>query len=174
MISKSIRNSALALSLGLMAVTGLIARAQSAPATNQVLTPIETEKLLPAKVWFKGQSATIQVRNSGGVKFSDGYIVLATLVDTSGYSSEIAGKYQAYFIAEVPVTIEGHALPAGIYGVGFLADNKFVVLDVGSHDLLTVTSHNDADLKRPKPLKVAEAKDGFRLYSGRTYVTFVR
>ena len=31
----------------------------------------------------RAQSATTQLRNSGGVKFSDGYYVLTTLVDTS-------------------------------------------------------------------------------------------
>jgi len=149
-----------------LALTGVVGRAQ-APAGDAVLTPSETTKLLPEKVWFKGQSATTQLRNSGGVKFGDGYFVLSTLVDTSGYSSDVAAKYQAYFIAEVPVKIEGHDLPAGIYGVGFIPGGKFIVLDVGSHDLFTVDSHTEADLKRPVPLKVTAAKDGFRLYEGR-------
>ena len=156
-----------------LALTGVVGRAQ-APAVDAVLTPAETTKLLPEKVWFKGQSATTQLRNSGGVKFGDGYFVLSTLVDTSGYSSDVAAKYQAYFIAEVPVKIEGHDLPAGIYGVGFIPGGKFIVLDVGSHDLFTVDSHTEADLKRPVPLKVTAAKDGFRLYEGRSYVTFAR
>jgi len=156
-----------------LALTGVVGRAQ-APAGDAVLTPSETTKLLPEKVWFKGQSATTQLRNSGGVKFGDGYFVLSTLVDTSGYSSDVAAKYQAYFIAEVPVKIEGHDLPAGIYGVGFIPGGKFIVLDVGSHDLFTVDSHTEADLKRPVPLKVTAAKDGFRLYEGRSYVTFAR
>ena len=156
-----------------LALTGVVGRAQ-APAGDAVLTPAETTKLLPEKVWFKGQSATTQLRNSGGVKFGDGYFVLSTLVDTSGYSSDVAAKYQAYFIAEVPVKIEGHDLPAGIYGVGFIPGGKFIVLDVGSHDLFTVDSHTEADLKRPVPLKVTAAKDGFRLYEGRSYVKFAR
>ena len=152
---------------------GVVTKAQ-APAGDAVLTPAEATKLLPASVWFKGQSATTQLRNSGGVKFADGYFVLSTLVDTSGYSSDVAAKYQAYFITEVPVKIEGHDLPAGVYGVGFIPGNKFIVLDVGSHDLFTVASHNEADLKRPTPLKVTAAKDGFRLYAGRNYITFAR
>jgi hypothetical protein len=152
---------------------GVGTRAQ-APAGDAVLTPTETTKLLPATVWFKGQSATTQLRNSGGVKFADGYFVLSTLVDTSGYSSDVAAKYQAYFITEVALKIEGHELPAGVYGVGFIPGGKFIVLDVGSHDLFTVDSHNEADLKRPVPLKVTAAKDGFRLYEGRTYITFAR
>jgi uncharacterized protein (DUF2141 family) len=143
-------------------------------AQDTVLTVAEATKLLPAAVYFKGQSATTQLRNSGGVKFADGFYVLAVMVDTSGYSSDIQQKYQSYLIAEAPIKIEGHTLPAGIYGVGFVADNKFVVLDVGAHDLFSVSSHKDEALKRPMPLKVTADNGAFRLYAGRNYVSFAR
>jgi hypothetical protein len=148
-----------------------------APATAQggdmVLKPADTQKLFAEKVWYKGQSAPTQLRNSGGVKFSDGSYVLATLVDTSGYSSDVQAKYQAYFITEVPLKIGGQNLPAGIYGVGFIAGDKFVVTDVGAHDLLTVSSSTDEGMKRPMPLQVTtDPGGGFRLYSGRRFVQF--
>ncbi|MFZ0746539.1 MAG: hypothetical protein WAM85_19185 [Terracidiphilus sp.] len=140
-----------------------------------VLKPAEMQKLLPASVYYKGQSATIQIRNSGGVKFADGFYVLAALVDTSGYSSDVSSKYQAYFITEVPLRIGGESLPAGIYGVGFIPGNKFVVTDVGAHDLLTLSSTSDEGLKRPMPLQVmADPAGGFRLYEGRKYIQFSR
>jgi hypothetical protein len=141
---------------------------------DAVLTAADATKLLPASVYFKGQSATTQLRNSGGIKFADGFFVLSALVDTSGYSSDVQQKYQAYFIAEVPIKIEGHDLAAGIYGAGFMPGDKFVVLDVGAHDLFTVSSHKDAEMKRPMPLKVTAEAGGFRLYEGRNYVTFAR
>lgn len=152
-----------------------------APATarsqgsDSVLKSADVQKLLPASVYYKGQSATTQLRNSGGVKFADGSYLLTTLVDTSGYSTGVAAKYQAYFITESAIKISGQSLPAGIYGVGFIADNKFVVTDVGAHDVFTVTSGDDAGLKRPMPLQiVADPKGGFRLYAGRKYVSFSR
>src|SRR5580658_629822 len=146
-----------------------------AQAGAAVLKPADTQKLLPEKVYYKGQSATTQLRNSGGVKFADGSFVLATLVDTSGYSTDVQAKYEAYFITEVAIKIGGESLPAGIYGVGFVADNKFVVTDVGAHDLLTVSSGNDDAVKRPTPLNVAtDPSGGFRLYAGRRYVVFSR
>jgi hypothetical protein len=145
-----------------------------AQAAGTVLTRADTEKLLPDKVYYKAQSATIQVRNSGGVKFADGYYVLTTLVDTSGYSSDIQAKYQAYFITEVPLRIGGQDLVAGVYGVGFVG-GKFVVTDVGAHDLLTVPASQDAEMKRPTPLQVtADPGGGYRLYCGRSYVKFER
>ncbi|HEY1900986.1 MAG TPA: hypothetical protein VGG56_01040 [Terracidiphilus sp.] len=150
----------------------LAARSQSA---DTVLKPVDMQKLLPASVYYKGQSATTQLRNSGGVKFADGYFVLATLVDTSGYSTSVASKYQAYFITEVPIKLGSESLPAGIYGVGFIAGDKFVVTDVGAHDVLTVNTVTDAGLKRPMPLQVmTNPAGGFRLYCGRRYVVFSR
>jgi hypothetical protein len=155
-----------------MMAAPLAARAQGG---DTVLKPGDTQKLLPASVFYKGQSATTQLRNSGGVKFADGNYVLATLVDTSGYSSDVQARYQAYFIAEVPIKVGGQSLPAGAYGVGFVAGNKFVVTDVGGHELLSVNTSDDAGLKRPTPLQVtADPAGGFRLYAGRRYVVFSR
>ena len=162
----------LAVSLAAAGVVGLTQGAVAQAGDGTVLTPADTTKLLPASVFFRGQSATTQLRNSGGVKFSDGMFILTCLVDTSGYSSDVQQKYQAYFINEVAIKIEGHDLPAGIYGIGFIAGDKFNVLDVGAHELFTVDSHTDADLKRPTPLKVTAAAGGFRLYAGRKYVAF--
>lgn len=144
-----------------------------AQAGDTILKPADAQKLLPAAVYYKGQSAPTQLRNSGGVKFSDGSYLLTTLVDTSGYSSDVQAKYQAYFITELPLKIGGHDLPAGIYGVGFIGGDKFVVTDVGAHDLLTMDSATDQDMKRPLPLQVTtDAGGGFRLYAGRRYVLF--
>jgi hypothetical protein len=153
----------------------LLAGSALAQDAATLLKPADMANLLPATVFYRGQSATTQVRNSGGVKFADGYFVLASMVDTSGYSTGVAAKYQAYFITEVPIRIGGQKLSPGAYGVGFIADHKFVVTDLGAHDVFTVSSNTDSDLKRPMPLQVlADPAHGFRLYSGREYVRFER
>jgi hypothetical protein len=160
------------LSLAVLAIPGVL---QAQQAGDTVLKPAEMEKLLPARVYYRGQTATTQLRNSGGVKFADGYYMLATLVDTSGYSTDVATKYQAYLIAEVALKVGGQDLPAGVYGVGFVGENKFVVTDIGGHDLLTVSSGDDQGIKRPTPLQVvADPAGGFRLYAGRRYILFSR
>ena len=142
---------------------------------DTVLKAADVQKLLPDAVWYKGQSAPAQKRNSGGVKTADGYFVLATLVDNSGYASDVAAKYQAYFVAEIPIKIGGQSLPAGVYGIGFITDNKFVVTDIGAHDVFTVSSSTDDGMKRPMPMQVtADPAGGFRLYAGRRYVTFTK
>ena len=164
------------------AAAGMMAMAMMAvPAISQtqggatVLKPADVQKLLPASVFYRGQSATTQLRNSGGVKFADGHFALVSLVDTSGYSTGVAAKYQGYLIAEVPLKMEGKSLAAGAYGFGFLEGGKFLVTDLGGHDVLTVHAATDDAMKRPRPLQViAVPAGGFRLYAGRSYVHFDR
>ena len=146
-----------------------------APVKEGILKPVDLEnKLLPDKVFFRGQVASAQVRNSGGVRYSDGFLVMATLVDNSGYSSDIKEKYQAYFITEVTLQIGGQPLKPGAYGVGFVG-NKFVVMDIAANDLLSVDAAKDAELKRPLPLQVVAMDGGkYRLYKGRDFVEFSR
>jgi hypothetical protein len=160
---------------GVMLLGIMTAPAAAIAQGDTVLKPADVQRLLPESVWYKGQSAPAQKRNSGGVKFADGSFVLATLVDNSGYASDVAAKYQAWFVAEVPVKIGGKNLPAGVYGLGFIADNKFVVTDIGGRDVITVSSSSDEEMKRPTPLQVvADPGGGFRLYAGRRYVTFTK
>jgi hypothetical protein len=150
------------------------ARSQSA-ASATVLTAPEAAKILPSAVFFRGQSAPVQARNSAGIKFADGMFVLTALVDNSGYSSSVQQKYQAYFITEVPIAIDGQPLQPGAYGVGFVAGH-FGVLDIGNHDLFSVDATHDAGLKLPTPLQIVtdSTPGSFRLYQGRDYVVIKR
>ncbi len=135
-----------------------------------------TPKIFPERVFFRGQSAPVQFRNSGGVHFGDDLYVLAGMVDSSGYSTGIKEKYQAYLLNEVTLEIAGQTLKPDAYGIGFLNGGKFVVMDVGANDVLQVSSQHDAEMKRPMPLQVvASATAGtYRLYAGRDYVEFRR
>lgn len=150
------------------------ANAADSSSGTSILNAAEAGKVLPATVFFRGQSASIQARNSGGVKLSDGMLALCALVDTSGYSTAVQQKYQAYFITEVALEINGQTLKPGAYGVGFIEGTKFIVMDVGAHELFTVSGIHDAALKRPTPLQVlADSTPGhYRLYINRNYVVF--
>jgi hypothetical protein len=144
-------------------------------AQASVLNAVEAAKIMPASVFFRGQSASIQGRNSGGVRFGDKNLMLVSLVDTSGYSSQVQEKYQAYLITESSLDIDGHHLAPGAYGCGFIGGDNFIVMDLGGHDLFTAHSTRDVDLHRPTPLQILEApgtSDNYRLYAGRNYVSF--
>jgi hypothetical protein len=161
--------------VALLSLTVMASPARSLAQGDTILRPADAQKLLPTSVYYKAQSAPTQLRNSTGIKFADGYYVLATMVDTSGYSSDVAAKYQAYFITEVPLKFGSESLPAGVYGIGFVGGDKFVVTDVGAHDIFSIASSTDEGIRRPVPLQIlADPSGGYRLYSGRKYVRFSR
>ena len=135
-----------------------------------VVPTAELEKLVPSVYFYRGQSATVQMRNSGAIRTKDQKYVMAGLVDTSGYASDVAAKYQGLFITEVKAKVEGSELAPGQYGFGFVGD-KFVITDVGANDVLSVSAKHDDNLKRPVPLKIVQEEGVYRLYHGKKYVT---
>ena len=135
-----------------------------------------TPKIFPENVFYRGKVGAVQMRNTGGIHFGDDFYVLAGLVDTTGYASDLKEKYQGYLLNEVPVEINGQALKPGGYGMGFVAGAKFIVSDVGGNALMEITGQQDAELKRAAPLQVLAAPEGgaYRLYIGRNFVTVKR
>ncbi len=167
--------AALALTISGIA-TAQTPKAGDAPGKESVLKATDVgTKLLPEKVFFRGQNAPVQARNTAGVRYADGLYVLVALVDNSGYSSGIREKYQAYFITEVTLEVGGQSLKPGAYGIGFLDADKFIAMDIGANDLFTTSSKKDAELKHPVPLQIVAGDGGtYRLYKGRDYVDFHR
>jgi hypothetical protein len=150
------------------AITSIAVAQQPKPG---VLTPEDLKRVVPSVYFYRGQSASVQLRNSAGLSTEDGKLVLAGLVDTSGYSSDIAAKYQGFLITEVKLNVEGTELKPGQYGFGFSKDGKFQVMDVGANDVFSVSARTDEDLEHPVPLKVEEDRDAYRLYAGRKWVS---
>jgi len=162
--------------LGFFATTGRITPTQAADSGSEtVLHATDAAKILPTSVFYRGQTAPVQSRNSGGVHYGDGMLVLVTNVDNSGYSSGVQQKFQSYLLTEVPLEIDGKHLPAGAYGLGVVSGEIFVT-DIGAHDVMKTKSGNDADLKRPTPLQVVADKNAnhYRIYFGRDYFVFSR
>jgi len=153
---------------------------QAPPASTQstqatLLKATEAAELLPATVFFQGKTAPVQGRNSGGIRFEDKSLMLVSLIDTAGYSSQVQEKYQAYLIIESSIEIEGHRLAPGAYGCGFLSGGGFIVMDIGGHDLFTAKATHDGDLHRPTPLQIMASPNEpgkYRLYAGRNFVRF--
>jgi hypothetical protein len=140
-----------------------------AQAGAQILIGDQVKKLAPSSYFFAGQSAPVQARNSAGFKNSAGKLVLAGLVDTSGYSTAIQEKYQGFLITETKLSFDGATLEPGQYGFGF-KDGKFAVMNVAATDLFSIASQNDDQAKHPVPLKLEKDGAGYRLYAGRKYV----
>jgi hypothetical protein len=120
--------------------------------------------------YFEGQSGATQMRNAAAVQFGPHRFTMAGLVDTSGYSSEVQAKYVGFFITDSPITVGGARLPTGAYGFGFAPGGWMHLMDVGGRRILSVRTRRDADLQRPRPLLMTQARSGVRLYAGREWV----
>jgi hypothetical protein len=145
--------------------------ASAAAQQKHVLSSDEVKKATPEEYFFRGQKAPVQLRNAVGFQLADGKMMLAALVDASGYSTAIQQKYQGLLITETKLNIGGSELPPGQYGFGFTADGKFVVMDVSNSDVLSASSQTDAALQRAVPLKLVEDGSGYKLYAGKKWVS---
>jgi len=148
----------------------LAGAALSQEASKHVLGSDELKKTVPSEYFFRGQKAPVQLRNAVGFKGPEGKMVLAALVDASGYSTAIQQKYQGMLITEIKLNIGGTNLPAGQYGFGFTSDGKFMVMDVGNDDVLSTSSQTDSALQHAVPLKLVEDGAGYKLYAGKKWV----
>lgn len=156
---------ALILSLILTAAIGVAAQEKAS-----VLTGAELTRVVPTGFYFEGQSAPTQMRNAAAARFGEKRHVVAGLVDTSGYSSDIRARYEGFLITDFPIRLGGKELETGAYGFGFTGDGKLNIFDVGGKQVLSVAATNDKDLRRPRPLMMTVAADGLRFYAGRSYV----
>ena len=134
-----------------------------------LLSATEVRGISPPSYYYAGHTATVQMRNTVGIRTQDGKNILAGMVDTSGYSTGIQQKYQGFFITEAKIHIEGTEVAPGEYGFGFMND-RFILTNVAADDLLNVASKVDDQLKRPVPLKATEEDGGYRFYAGKKYV----
>ena len=156
--------------LGFIAAIALsLSRPVGAQHRAGVLTPAEVQQVVPSAYFFRGQSASVQLRNAVGFRDSSDRYVLAALVDTSGYSTDIQEKYQGLFITEVKLKVGDAFLAPGAYGFGF-KDNKFMILDVSSSEILSVPFKTDDSLAHPVPLKLTADGVSYRLYAGKKWV----
>jgi len=153
-----------------LAITCSLAAALAAQDRGVVLTPTELTRVVPPGFYFQGLTAPTQMRNSAATRFGANRYVIAGLVDTSGYSSDVRAKYEGFLITDSRITVGGSELTVGAYGFGFSNDGKFNVLDLAGNEVISVSTRNDKSLRRPRPLMMSKDGDEIRLYSGRSYV----
>jgi len=88
-----------------MVVLTLIGCASAQQVTKHVLSSDELKKAVPTEYFFRGQKAPVQLRNAVGFQLADGKMILAALVDASGYSTAIQQKYQGLLITETKLNV---------------------------------------------------------------------
>jgi hypothetical protein len=164
------KHSRLFLSLLLSLTSALSAATAAAQNRPTILAEAELTRVVPTSYYFQGQSAPTQMRNSAAVRFARERFVIAGLVDTSGYSDEIRGKYEGFFITDSAIRIGRARLATGAYGFGFSSDGRMNIFDIGGKLVLTVRSQKDPDMRRPRPLMMVMTAGSVRLYHERDYV----
>lgn len=142
----------------------------SAAAQTKILTGEALTRIVPTSFYFAGQSAQTQMRNSAAASIGKDRYVIAGLVDTSGYSTDISGKYEGFLITDSPIQIGDQSLASGAYGFGFSPNGKVNIFDLSSKELTSVSTTNDANMKRPRPLMMTSDANGVRFYKGKSYV----
>jgi hypothetical protein len=168
--SSVLRRGALALSLAALAAL-VLAGGASARQQATVLEGDDLTRVVPTGFYFEKQSAPTQMRNTAAVQWGRGQrarLVIAGLVDTSGYSTEVQAKYQGFFITDAPVFVGGRRLSTGAYGFGFSGD-RINIYDVSGALVISGRAARDRNMQRPRPLMMMNDAGSIRLYSGRDY-----
>ena len=167
------------LSSGVLALCAAAAAVLSAvPAVAQV-EKLEGKAFDGAYVrdfYLEGNAIPTQKRNTVVVKGADGKRLVFSLLDTTGYSTEIQQKYLGMLILERPVTLGTAKVGAGAYGFGLKkpqppeGPGTLFVYDVGGAKVAETAAAHDAALARPVPLQVVTQDGKSRLYAGRHWV----
>lgn len=134
-----------------------------------ILAGSELSRVVPPGFYFQGLSAPTQMRNSAAARWGRDHHVIAGLVDTSGYSTEVRAKYEGFLITDSDISIDGKTLKTGAYGFGFSNDGKLNIMDLAGNQILSVSTTKDSKLRRPRPLMMSQDGERVRLYGGRDY-----
>ena len=165
------------LSSGVLALCAALALS-AAPAVAQV-EKLEGKPFDGAYVrefYLEGNAIPTQKRNTVVVKGADGKRLVFSLLDTTGYSTEIQQKYIGMLILERPVTLGTAKVGAGAYGFGLKkpqppeGPGTLLVYDVGGAKVAETAAAHDAQIAHPVPLQVVTKDGASRLYLGRHWV----
>jgi|YelNatPaOPRAMG01_1025707.scaffolds.fasta_scaffold27030_3 hypothetical protein len=152
------------------------------PAGAQGIFKVETgeafNKVMPRDFVLEGNSIPTEKRNSVLVLTPSGARVIAGLLDTSGYSSQVQGKYLGMLIVEGKLNVCGNPVAIGSYGFGLAKPHgggegqgsRFVLYNQAGARVAECPAESDAKIKTPRPLQVVTNGRTARLYLGRTWV----
>ena len=161
--------------------TLLLSFTAASPASAQGVFKVEKgqalNKIVPKEFVLEENAIPTEKRNSVLVLTPEGARVVAGLLDTSGYSSQVQEKYLGMLIAEGSLEVSGHKLGVGSYGFGLVKEpgaahpSKFMLYNQAGEKIAECPAKWDANLKSPRPLQVVVDQGGTaRLYMGRTWV----
>jgi hypothetical protein len=168
-------------SLRLLAPILLVLTAGSAIAQNQfqLVTGKAFDSALPKDFYLEGNAIPTAKRNAAMATSPSGARVVFSLLDTTGYASNIIEKYIGMIITEGDLTICGQKVTVGSYGFGWVPSPRgedkpgtFSLYNQAGAKLAECSTPRDANVKVPRPLQVVVNADGTAaLYHGRNRVS---
>jgi hypothetical protein len=153
-----------------------IAFAQNANVKGvTVVSEQRLKQLLPATVFIDGENVPTQERNAALAQLPNGKVLLASLIDTAGYSSAYQEKYSGVLLSQAGFTIGAKNFDAGAYAIGRKKNGDSVsicIYNLGGDQLAEIPTNKQDNLRPVKPLQIIVAEDGSaRLYFGPYYVS---
>jgi hypothetical protein len=155
----------------------------ASPASAQGVFKVEQgeafNKMVPRDFVLEENAIPTEKRNTALVLTPSGARVLAGLLDTSGYSSQVQQKYLGMMIAEGNLGVCGHQIGIGSYGFGLAkasggSEGKastFMLYDQAGKKVLSCAAKWDSQLKNPRPLQIVVSGGGTaRFYVSRNWV----
>lgn len=141
----------------------------------ELVTGKAFDSALPKDFYVEGNAIPTAKRNATMVKLPSGARALFSLIDTTGYASDVAAKYIGMIITEGELSICGQKVGVGSYGFGWQLPARgeegpgtFKLYNQAGAKLMECTTKRDAELKQPKPLEVIAHQDGTAwLFHGR-------
>src|SRR5205085_10775776 len=105
-------------------------RAQVASKAIGLVSEQRLKQLLPATVFIDCENVPTQERNATLVQLPNGKLLLASLIDTAGYSSSYQEKYSGVLLSQTAFTLGTKNFGAGAYAMGQKKNADSVVLYV--------------------------------------------
>jgi len=162
----------------IVSVAVLLAVSAAQNANSKGVTLVSEQRLkqlLPATVFIDGENVPTQERNAALVQLPDGKVLLASLIDTAGYSSAYQEKYAGVLLSQTGFTIASKTFAAGAYAIGQKKNGDAVtvyVYNLGGEQLAELPTQKQENLRPLKPLQVIASADGSaRLYLGPYYLS---
>lgn len=160
--------------LGLSVALGV--SSGSAQAQNQFALVIGKpfKAAAPADFYLEGVAIPLAQRHATMLRTPRGARMLVSLLDVSGFTSEISQKYVGMIITEGDLFVCGQKLTVGGYGFGWQRPGRnaegpgaLSFYNQAGEKLGECATPRDATLDQPKPLQVLVRGDTATLYYGR-------
>lgn len=147
---------------------------QTANTGITVVSEERLKQLLPSTVFIDGENVPTQERNAALAQMPNGKLLLASLIDTSGYSSAYQEKYTGVLLSQTAFTIGSKNLDPGAYAIGRKKNGDAITLciyNLGGEQLAAIATEKQENLRPLKPLQIVANSDGSaRVYFGPYYV----